>query len=313
MTGTVEITGDQQFLRDLIAARLLLPSGEPGIFGHGMVFEDVQTRFDAMVTHASLPDKPENLRFPPVMPKRVLEAAGYLQTSPQLCGAVFGFDGGEEAARDLAQRVSRQDDWSTHLSMTGVVLVPAACYPAYPAIAQRGTLPEPGVTLDLGACNVFRHEPSSDPARLQIFHQREMVRIGEEADVLAWRESWLTRAGKLFEQVGLSPALVLASDPFFGRAGKFLANSQREQRLKFEMAVPIATPIPTAIVSFNFHQDHFGAAFGMHLHDGRVASSACVGFGLERIALALFRAHGTDIRAWPGKVQRCLWPDGHRF
>jgi len=85
-----------------------------------------------------------------------------------------------------------------------------------------------------------------------------------------------------------------------------LANSQREQRLKFEVLVPIARPEPTAVASFNFHQDHFGSSFGIQLHDKRTANSACVGFGLERITLALFRAHGIDIRDWPRDVRHQL-------
>jgi hypothetical protein len=33
-----------------------------------------------------------------------------------------------------------------------------------------------------------------------------------------------------------------------------------------------------------------------------------VGFGLERITLALFRAHGMDVRHWPKDVRKQLWP-----
>ncbi len=67
--------------------------------------------------------------------------------------------------------------------MTDLVLTPAACYPVYPAIAARGPLPPGGVTVDAGGAYVFRHEPSGDPARLQMFHQREIVRIGEPETV----------------------------------------------------------------------------------------------------------------------------------
>ena len=73
-----------------------------------------------------------------------------------------------------------------------------------------------------------------------------------------------------------------------------LAASQREQELKFELIVPIAGPEPTAVASFNYHQDHFASAYGIELADGARAHTACLGFGLERIALALFRAHGLD-------------------
>lgn len=309
MTTAVDITTEQKFLQDLISAGHLLPSGEPGIFGRGAIFEDVRTGVDALVTRAGAQDRAEILRFPPVMPKCTLETSGYLKSTPQLCGAIFSFEGSEADARELAGAANSSESWGRYLTLTNAVLVPAACYPAYPAIARRGPLPDGGVSLDLGGCYVFRHEPSPDPARLQMFHQRELVRIGETNDVLAWRETWISRARTIFNQIGLDATLDVASDPFFGRGGKLLANSQREQRLKFEMLVPIASAGPTAVTSFNFHQDHFGSGFGIRLHDGTTASSACVGFGLERITLALFRAHGLDPGGWPKQVRNRLWPE----
>lgn len=310
MTTTVEITTEQMFLQELVAHGHFLPSGELGVYGRGVIFEQVRTRLDELITRVGEADQPERPRFPPLMPRRTLERAGYLKSFPQLCGVVYSFAGKEAAALDLAERAGRGDDWSMYLSTTDVVLVPAACYPAYPAMALRGPLPKGGVTLDLGGCYVFRNEPSEDPARLQMFHQRELVRIGEADEVLAWRESWMARAQAIFELIGLSATRDVATDPFFGRGGKFLANSQREQRLKFEVLVPIASPNPTAVSSFNFHQEHFGSAFGIQLHDGKVANSACVGFGLERITLALFRAHGMEIQRWPEEIRKQLWTRG---
>ena len=304
--GTAE---EQMFLDELVRHGHFLPSGEPGVYGRGMVFEDVRNRFDALVTRVCAPDQPETPRFPPIIPRRTLEKAGYLKSFPQLCGAIYSFSGKEGAALELAERAGRGDDWGRYLSMTDVVLVPAACYPAYPAMALRGPLPRDGVTLDLGGSYVFRNEPSGDPARLQMFHQREMVRIGEADDVIAWRETWMARARDIFEQVDLDATLAVASDPFFGRGGKLLANNQRSQGLKFEVLVPIASPEPTAVTSFNFHQDHFGSAFGIQLHDGTVANSACLGFGLERITLALFRRHGMDPGGWPDDICNRLWAE----
>ncbi|MGH9557604.1 MAG: amino acid--[acyl-carrier-protein] ligase [Bryobacteraceae bacterium] len=310
MTTAARTIAGQDFLEELISSGHLLPSGEPGLYGRGPVFEDVRNRVDALITSFSAADHPETPRFPPVMPRRTLEQCGYLKSFPNLCGSVFSFDGSDAEARDLAKRAGRHQDWSEYLSRTNVAMVPAACYPAYPAIARRGPLPPCGATLDLGGCYVFRNEPSSDPARLQMFHQRELVRIGETEDVLAWRETWMSRAKEIFESAGLHPRIEAASDAFFGHGGKLLAKSQREQRLKFELLVRISSDQPGAAASFNFHQDHFGSAFGIRLHDGGIANSACTGFGLERIALALFREHGMTPRDWPAQVRARLWPDG---
>jgi seryl-tRNA synthetase len=87
-----------------------------------------------------------------------------------------------------------------------------------------------------------------------------------------------------------------------------LANNQRAQGLKFELNVPVnSVENPTACLSFNYHQDHFGSTWDLHQADGTVAHTACVGFGLERITLALLRHHGLDLAAWPEAVRAELW------
>ncbi len=85
-------------------------------------------------------------------------------------------------------------------------------------------------------------------------------------------------------------------------------NNQRSQNLKFELLIPVnADAGPTACMSFNYHQDHFGKTWGLATADGETAHTACVGFGLERIALALFKHHGLETEDWPEHVRRALW------
>jgi seryl-tRNA synthetase len=302
-----EATPDQaQLLDDLVAAGLLIPSGVPGVYGRGSAFEDVRERFDAYVSRAAAPEAPEVLRFPPVLPRVQLERTGYLNSFPHLAGAVFAFEGTEAQARAQAERAAAHEDWSEHQHMSDLVLMPAVCYPVYPAVARRGPLPAGGVTIDPGGSYAFRREPSGDPARLQMFHMRELVRIAEPETVQAWRDGWRDRALDLLRGLGLAAEFDVASDPFFGRSGRMMAASQREQALKFEILVQIAGPHPTAVASFNYHQDHFATLYGITTAAGDVAHTACLGFGHERIVLALLRTHGLDPAAWPAEVRREL-------
>jgi seryl-tRNA synthetase len=296
-----------EFLAELLGAGLLVDTGVPGIYGRGAAFESVREAFDALVTRAAAPEAPEVLRFPPVLSRRQLESSGYLASFPHLAGTVFSFEGSEAQAGEQHERASRHEDWSEFQSMTDLVLVPAACYPVYPAVAARGPLAPGGVTIDPGAASTFRHEPSPDPARMQSFHMRELVRVGEPETVQAWREHWRERALELLRGLGLDANLDVASDPFFGRRGRLLAASQREQELKFEILVPIASPEPTAVASFNYHQDHFTAIHAIAMADGGPAHTACLGFGHERVVLALLRRHGLDPDTWPEGVRRELW------
>jgi seryl-tRNA synthetase len=300
-------TEQAQLLDELVAAGHLIPSGVPGVYGRGADFEDVRERFDAYVSRAAAPEAPEVLRFPPVLPREQLERTGYLKSFPHLAGTVFAFEGSEAQARAQADRAAAHEDWSDHQHMSDLVLMPAVCYPVYPAIARRGPLPAGGVTIDPGGSYAFRKEPSGDPARLQMFHMRELVRIAEPETVQAWRDGWRDRALELLRALRLDADFDVASDPFFGRSGRMMAASQREQALKFEILVQIAGPEPTAVASFNYHQEHFAALYRIATADGAVAHTACLGFGHERIVLALLTTHGLDVRAWPEAVRRELW------
>ena len=302
-----EASPDQAaFMDELVEAGVVVPAIVPGVYGRSATFERVRRGFDALVERAAEADAPERLAFPPVLPRRHIESTGYLGSFPHLAGSVFAFEGPEGEARGMAEVAARHEDWSAQLERTELVLTPAACYPIYPAIAARGPLAPGGVTIDPGAAFCFRHEPSGDPARLQSFQMHELVRIGEPEVVQAWRDDWRDRAVALLRGVGLDADFDVAADPFFGRAGRLMAASQRQQELKFEVLVPITEPEATAVASFNYHETHFSGAHGIVLKDGTTAHTACLGFGLERITLALLRTHGLDLAAWPGDVREQL-------
>jgi hypothetical protein len=121
--------------------------------------------------------------------------------------------------------------------------------------------------------------------------------------VASWRTVWRARAKHFVEWLGLDGQEQAAADPFFGRGGRLLADSQRDQGLKLEIVAPIVSQQhPTAIISLNCHQDHFCRLYDVRTADGAFAHTACVGFGLERIALALYRRHGFRRNRWPASV-----------
>ena len=293
------------YMNELVREGLLIPSGVPGVMGRSGLFEDVLLRFDQFVTRMGAAEGASVMRFPSIIPRAHFERSGYLKSFPQLIGSVSSFTGDDHGHQALLRMLEQGDDWTKPLTPTDVVLTPAACYPVYPTFSGK-TVPDSGRLVDvLTVC--FRHEPSNDPARMQMFRQREYVLIGSPAAVRAHRDLWLERGQQMLREVELPVQADIANDPFFGRAGRMLVVNQRDQALKFELLVPICSEEkPTACVSCNYHEDHFGHAFDIRLDSGEAAHTACVGFGLERLTLALFKWHGFDVNAWPSGVRATL-------
>lgn len=292
----------------LLGEGLLIESGVDGLYGRNGVFEDVVQQVEALARRAAAGDGAMVMRFPPGMSRAAFERSGYLRNFPHLAGVVRCFCGDEPAHRALMRSCDTGEDWGAALDGTDVVLAPAACYPVYPALARRGAVPDGGWLVDVsGYC--FRHEPSREVTRMQWFRMQEFVHVGTEAQVLAFRQRWMERAQAIARTLGLPHELEVANDPFFGRAGRLQADGQREKELKFELVIPVNPGAPpTACGSFNYHGEHFGRTWGLRLADGSPAHTSCVGFGLERLTVALFRHHGARPEAWPDGPRRALWP-----
>ena len=294
----------ETFYAGLVEHGLILPTGIRGGYGRGAVFEKILRGFNELVSRTAAPDGAEEMTFPPIIARTLIEKVGYMNSFPQLAGSVHSFFGNEAQARDITARTQAGERWEDLLDITEVMLTPAACYPVYPVFS--GLLPNGGRLVTVLNW-VYRHEPSDEPTRLQSFRMREYIRVGRSEDVVAWRDAWLQRSLELLRGLGLAAQSDVASDPFFGRAGKMMAANQVDQRLKFEILVPvISEEKPTAICSFNWHQDHFSSKFGIRNADESLASTACLGFGLERVTLALIKAHGYDPQRWPEAVRAQL-------
>lgn len=295
-----------RFLDELFDAGVLIDTGIEGLYARSGRFEAIIDGIDRVVSSVGGGDGAEVVRFPPGMNRMVFEKTGYMKNFPQLAGTVHCFCGDDTGHAEIIAALDEGRDWAGQQALSDIALTPAACYPLYPLAARRGPLPPEGRLFDiLSYC--FRHEPSQEATRMQMFRMREYVRMGTPDDVMAFRERWIERGAEMVKTFGLEGAVDLANDPFFGRAGRMLKNNQRQQNLKFEMLIPVESrEKPTACMSFNYHQDHFGTLWGLTTADGAVAHTACVGFGMERLALALLKVHGLEVSHWPAAVRGAL-------
>jgi seryl-tRNA synthetase len=289
----------------LTTEALFHPSGVDGVFARTAVFEHVVDGLNVLISRHRALDI-EILRFPPVMSRAHIQKSGYLGSFPNLLGAVCCLHGSETEIRGAVEGDKAKGEWVGALDATNLVLTPAACYPLYPLVAARGRVPDTGLVFDV-ASDCFRHEPSQQIDRFQSFRMREFVRIGTPDQVIAFREQWMARAPEIADLLGLQYKIATANDPFFGRAGKLMAINQVEQALKFELLIPVrSAQQPTACMSFNYHQNHFGKTWDLKAASGEVAHTGCVAFGIDRLTLALFAAHGLDLRKWPASAREAL-------
>ena len=97
-----------------------------------------------------------------------------------------------------------------------------------------------------------------------------------------------------------------ASDPFFATVRGTKALWQRTRALKYEVLVDIGTG-HLAAGSINYAGTLFGDAFRIRTDGGEIATTACVGFGLERFVLALFSQHGFEPGRWPRAMREIVF------
>jgi seryl-tRNA synthetase len=290
---------------EALGRSLFTPTGSNGVHARTALFETVIEALSALITRHREPDT-EVLRFPPVMSRRYVERSGYLHGFPHLLGCVCGLQGDEAEIHAAVGRFNAGQDWTDALSATDLVLTPAACYPLYPLASARGPVHASALKFDV-ASYCFRREATHEIDRLQAFRMREFVCMGSPQQAVDFRERWMVRARAMAADLGLPYSIASASDPFFGRAAKLIAQSQLEQSLKFEMLIPVrSVERPTACMSFNCHRDHFSATWGLRTEDGEAAYTACVAFGMDRLALALFATHGLDLARWPQRARQSL-------
>lgn len=294
----------EDFRWGLLEAGLLNDGGVAGIYQRSFRYESIVRGLESYISQAAKVDDDHRFHFAPIMPQSTLVTSGYVRSFPDLIGAISSFAGTNRELPALLARLAAGEDWTELLTATDVAMCSAACHNIYPSFAHK-TVPSSGLLFEVqGTC--FRHEPSLDPARMQSFRMHELVYLGTPDGALAHRQLWIDRGSQMLADLGLSVDLVVANDPFFGRVGRVLANNQLENELKFEVTARISTEIPGAIASGNYHEDHLALDFDISREGGGSMHSACFAFGLDRIALALINAHGTELGSWPSFVRESL-------
>jgi hypothetical protein len=248
--------------------------------------------------------------YPALLDPNVLARCGYFTSFPHSVCLVShlteDFDAIEafRVANTSSERLQVPD--ASAMTHTDAALRPAVCLPVYRALEDT-SLPEGGLTITTTG-KAFRYESGNMKGieRLWDFSMREIVFVGSAEQIERQRGRVVDAVTSLAEEWDLDSRLVAASDPFFATVRETKALWQRSRGLKYELLTDIGTG-PLAAASINYAGTLFGNAFRIRTAQGEIATTACVGFGLERLVLALFSQHGFEPGRWPRAMREVVF------
>jgi hypothetical protein len=135
---------------------------------------------------------------------------------------------------------------------------------------------------------------------------REIVFLGNEQGAQDFQHFSLDLFRDVLECFDLHGRITTANDSFFVSNYSRLRLMQLLGSEKFEAQVLLPeTNAEIAIGSVNHHRQFFSRRFGLS-YRGAPATTACVGFGLERLIYALFCRHGIASTELPAMIDRFL-------
>jgi seryl-tRNA synthetase len=297
-------------LAELTRRRWIRPLGRGQVGFAGGAFALRRLLDDAVrdLARASFGAQEED--YPALIDPDVLARTGYLGSFPQSICLVShlteDFDAIEAFRAANTQSDSLQVPDPGALTHSHAALRPAVCLPVYRAL-EGISLPAEGLVVTTEG-KAFRYESGNMEGlkRLWDFSMREIVFAGSARFVEEQRARVIDAVTELMRRWDLAFRLVSASDPFFATVRGSKALWQRSRGLKHEMVVDVGTGL-VAAGSINVAGTLFGDAFRISTHDGEVATTACVGFGLERLVLALFSQHGFEPARWPPPIREVVF------
>lgn len=247
-------------------------------------------------------------RYPTLIATNTLESADYFRSFPHFLMFVTRLHNDAQTYRGFEDRFEDGTIDPSVLDLCRNVeycLPPTMCYHTFEQHrGARLTADEQRVVTAVGKSFRYESRYARTIERLWDFTIREIVFMGSRDFVVAARQEFMERTTSLIDGLGFAGRCEVANDPFFlsaDAATKVL--TQRLMELKYELQLEIEPGRSIAAASFNFHLDHFGTSFDITQPDGVPISTACVGFGLERVLYAFLAQFGLDESGWPPAVR----------
>jgi seryl-tRNA synthetase len=283
----------------------------PGCIATGPPFTDLVDALDRCVRDiATTRFGAAEYRYPTLISTQALLRGGYLRSFPQFIMAAGHLHTDVDTYQQFVAGLDTEEPgrlFDRFAGHTGYCLPPTMCYHTYLQLSGSRLATVPTVITSRGKSFRFESRYSRSVERLWDFTIREVVFLGDAETTARRRDDFLAAGCTLVEDLGLAGHVELANDPFFaGVSAAHRVLAQRMRKLKYELRLPVEDGRDVAVASFNVHGTTFGDPYGITVPGGGPAHTACVGFGLERLAFAFFCRHGTEPRRWPSSVRARL-------
>jgi|GEM_PF-4166308 len=273
---TIESYDGRRKLSGSIRPSCLCPTTLKGVYGEFAEMAETMTALDSIFLRVAAKQSAAPVELPSLVSRGMLEKAGYLPRDEYNVGRIGTFDG---AGHDAC-------------------LCPAGCLPLYPMLATSAEPLPPSAFTAL--CRVFRYEGGAFSRELPFlrtweFRVREIIYLDTPAACQKRKDEFVELMSALLKHFGISFEITTAADIFFDPAYYCQSIFQLLSQTKIECRVQLGDSA-LALASFNIHADHFKSAFGIKTCSSEMVT-ACVGFGMERMA-------GTLLLAYPDRRER---------
>ena len=179
---------------------------------------------------------------------------------------------------------------------------PSTCYHCYASRAGT-TVKENKVVTALASCHRYEGANHQQIGRLMEFSLREVIFLGSPNFVRETREKCLRLIQIFADEWEFGGVLRSENDPFFTSDFETKAEHQRKMKMKYEYRASLCDDNEgLAVMSSNLHGLTFSKTFNLEGKDWPV-HTGCIGFGLERMAIALIAQHGTNPDKWPQQLK----------
>lgn len=261
---------------------------------------------DALVRRFAMPFDASEEKFPNVIGTKELIKTNHLSSFPEHLNFVSNIEPELDTLDTFGLNAKAADslDFINAQIMDTPQLIhnPSTCYHCYSSRAGQKINKNTVITA-LASCHRYEGANHKQLGRLMEFSLREVIFLGEPNFVRETRLECLKLIQVFARDWEIGGVLQSENDPFFTSDFEVMAEHQRKMKMKYEYRAHISDDDDgLAILSSNLHGLTFSKTFNIDGEDWPV-HTGCLGFGLERMVIALIAQHGVNPRSWPEKLK----------